>query len=243
MHRKSHGSRKVNARPEYDISHVVRLPHVDLAAPARSLHDVLNIALRPYNRLLHSPSLVAIKLSVGYETRHPIGLHHAFEIGWSKYSLGLPSAPFYYGIKWQVLFTVSLVPRKSYGSRKVKAGPQYDISHVAGLTHVDLAASAISLYDVLNIAPRSYNRLLHSPSLVAIELSVGYEIRPPIDWHHAFVLGWSKYRLGLPNSQLHCGIERPLWIPNVFQTPVTVRAVQGDCEKNLAVQLPNITVR
>ena len=35
-------------------------------------------------RLLHSPSLVAIGLSVGYETRPPIGLQHPFVIGWSK---------------------------------------------------------------------------------------------------------------------------------------------------------------
>ena len=42
--------------------------------------------------------------------------------------------------------------------------------------------------------------LLHSPSLVAVGLSVGYETWPPIGWHHAFVIGWSKYRLGLPSA-------------------------------------------
>ena len=33
------------------------------------------------------------------------------------------------------------------------------------------------------------HKLLHSPSLVAIGLSVGYETWPPIGWHHAFVIG------------------------------------------------------
>ena len=49
-------------------------------------------------RLLHSPRLVAI----GYETWPPIGWHHPFGIGWSKYRLGLPSAPLHYGLTWPV---------------------------------------------------------------------------------------------------------------------------------------------
>ena len=50
------------------------------------------------------------------------------------------------------------------------------------------------------ICLRSYrinSRLLHSRSLVA--LSVGYETWSPIGW--TFVIGRSKYRLGLPQSQ------------------------------------------
>ena len=35
--------------------------------------------------------------------------------------------------------------------------------------------------------------LLHSPSLVSIRLSKGYETWPQIGWHHPFVIGWSKY--------------------------------------------------
>ena len=42
------------------------------------------------------------------------------------------------------------------------------------------------------------HRLLHSPNLEARGLSVGYETRPPIGCLHSFVIGWSKYRLGLP---------------------------------------------
>ena len=38
-------------------------------------------------------------------------------------------------------------------------------------------------------------------SLVALGLSVGCEAWPPIRCHHLFVIGRSKYRLGLPQSQ------------------------------------------
>ena len=39
-------------------------------------------------------------------------------------------------------------------------------------------------------------------TVVAIGLSVGYEVWPPDGWHHPFVMGWSKDRLGLPSA--HC---------------------------------------
>ena len=81
----------------------------------------------------------------------------------------------------------------------------------------------------------SGHRLLHSPSLVAVGLSVG--------WHHSFVIGWSKDRLGLPSAPLHYGLKWPVGIPTVFQTPVsdspfalqlpTVRAVQRGLWKSL----------
>ena len=51
-----------------------------------------------------------------------------------------------------------------------------------------------------------WGRLIHSPSLVAVGLSVGYETWPPIGWHHDFVIGWSKYRFGLPSAPLHYGL-------------------------------------
>ena len=57
---------------------------------------------------------------------------------------------------------------------------------------------------------------------MAIGLSVGYEPWPPIGWHHAFVIGLSRYRLGLPSAPLHYGITWPVGIPTVFQTPLTV---------------------
>ena len=44
-------------------------------------------------------------------------------------------------------------------------------------------------------------KLLHSPSLVAEELPSGYETWPPIGLPYAFVIGWSKYSLGLPQSE------------------------------------------
>ena len=87
------------------------------------------------------------------------------------------------------------------------------------------------------------SRLLHSPSLVALGLSLGYETWPRIGWHQAFVIAWSKYRLGLPSAPLHYGLTWPVGIPTVFHTPVTIsldspngikpaiRVVQEDCER------------
>ena len=64
----------------------------------------------------------------------------------------------------------------------------------------------------------THARLLHSPSLVAVGLSAGYGTWPPISWHHAFVIGWSKYGLGLPSAPLYHGLTWPVGIPTVFQT-------------------------
>ena len=74
------------------------------------------------------------------------------------------------------------------------------------------------------------SRLLHSPSLVAIELPAGHDARLPIGWHHPFVIGIAQ-----------CPIA--LWVhvtngnSNCFKTPVTVplhrpngRQQQGHCE-------------
>ena len=86
-------------------------------------------------------------------------------------------------------------------------------------------------------------RLLHSPSLVALGLAVGYETWLQI----AVVIGWSKYRLGLPQWQWIVG-WRDWWeFPMFFmeaakhqQSPCTaltagkmpyVSAVQRDCER------------
>ena len=75
---------------------------------------------------------------------------------------------------------------------------------------------------------RNHMRLLHSPSLVAIGLSVGYETLPPIGRHHAFVIAWSKDRLRLPSAPFHYG---PMWPVGIISKQLpAVRAVQGDCE-------------
>ena len=44
-------------------------------------------------------------------------------------------------------------------------------------------------------AVTSLSRQLHSPTIVAVGLSVGYETRNPIGWHHRFMIGWFKFRL------------------------------------------------
>ena len=46
-------------------------------------------------------------------------------------------------------------------------------------------------------------RLLQRLSLVALGLSVGYETRPPIGWHHPFVIGWCKYTSHRNASRTH----------------------------------------
>ena len=87
-------------------------------------------------------------------------------------------------------------------------------------------------------------RLLHSPKLVVLAVSEGYETWPPVGWHHSFVIGWSKYRLGYPSDPLHYGFMWSVRIPTIIHTPTTVplpspkgrqmpalRAVQGDCER------------
>ena len=69
----------------------------------------------------------------------------------------------------------------------------------------------------------SGHRLLHSPSVVAVGLSVSIlKTWPQIGWHHSFVIGWSKDRLGLPSAPLHYRLKWPMGIPTVFQTPLTV---------------------
>ena len=48
----------------------------------------------------------------------------------------------------------------------------------------------------LNMSKQDPARLLQSPNLVALGMPVGYET-----WPHPLVIGWSKNRLGLPQSQ------------------------------------------
>ena len=76
----------------------------------------------------------------------------------------------------------------------------------------------------------SGHRLLHSPSLVAVGLSVGYWTWPPIGWHHSFLIGWSKDRFGLPSAPLHYGRTCPVGIPTVFQTPVSLSLLLLSCD-------------
>ena len=54
-----------------------------------------------------------------------------------------------------------------------------------------------------------------------------------LGWHHAFVIGWSKYRLGLPSAPLHYGLTWPVGIrtvcpPTQWQSRSTVLTT-GKC--------------
>ena len=48
-------------------------------------------------------------------------------------------------------------------------------------------------------------RLLHSPCLMALRLTMGYDTWPPIGWHCPFVIGWFKYWLDYLVSQCIVG--------------------------------------
>ena len=87
------------------------------------------------------------------------------------------------------------------------------------------------------------HRLVPSPSLVAVGLSMEYETWSPIDCDHPFVIGCSKYRLGLPQLWWIGGScdqgEFPPFFRGHWQSPCTaltagklpaVMAVEGDCE-------------
>ena len=86
-------------------------------------------------------------------------------------------------------------------------------------------------------------RLLYSPSLVAPGLSMGYKTWPAIGWHHTFVIGWSKYRLGLPRAPLHFGLTWPVGIRTVSQTPVTVPLHSPNGRQMPAVRVCKGTVK
>ena len=84
-----------------------------------------------------------------------------------------------------------------------------------------------------------YARLLHSLSLVVLQLSVGYETWPPIGLHHPLWLaglniGWDCIsHNGLTSGNFH-HFQRPLTVflhsTNSRHLPA-VGAVQGNCER------------
>ena len=78
----------------------------------------------------------------------------------------------------------------------------------------------------------SRSRLLHSPCLVVVGLSVGYEIWFPIGWFARCVISLSKYRLGISSHVVHCGC---MWLMGIFtvfkghwQSPCTA-LMAGKC--------------
>ena len=95
----------------------------------------------------------------------------------------------------------------------------------------------------LMTGPPGCPRLLHSPSLVVIGLSLGYETWPPIRWYPPFVIDWS---MNICWDWLHCNgwwacdwwEFAPFFVRPSWQSPCTalmagnlpaIRAVQGDC--------------
>ena len=102
----------------------------------------------------------------------------------------------------------------THSSKAILDDIKDNVDHTLPMLH---HSDCITLWQIIH----SSVRLLHSPGLVAIGPSVGYETWPPIGWHHPFVICLSKYRLGLPSAPMHYGLTCPVGIPTVFQTPVT----------------------
>ena len=65
-------------------------------------------------------------------------------------------------------------------------------------------------------------RLSHSPSPVAVSLSVGYRTWPPIGWYHPFVNSFFLNIEWLELSQSKCimGSHKPWGFPSFFQCAV-----------------------
>ena len=79
-----------------------------------------------------------------------------------------------------------------------------------------------------------WTRLLHSPSLVAVRPSVGYETWPPIGWRHPLVIGWSENRLGMSRIGKHYGFTWIVGISTGFLRALTVpRLMPLGCARRL----------
>ena len=87
---------------------------------------------------------------------------------------------------------------------------------------------------------RQSARPQHSPSLMALGLSLGYETWPPVSWHYPFVIGWSKHRFVSYRSALCAHVTDrdfhrfpltvPLHSPDDRYLPAAWD-VQGDCRR------------
>ena len=157
---------------------------------------------------------------------------------WNFKAIGLIKLP----ISWRRDFAIFCDKRYWNGPASSNFTVQLDCSIVPTCCRQDRTEEQSCCHVQNKLPVRDYPhkyRLLRSPSLVAIWLLVGYET-----WPHPFVIGYCKYKFGLPNAPLHYGLTWPVGIPIVFQTLVTVplhspdsrrmpavRAVQGDCER------------
>ena len=72
-----------------------------------------------WTRLLHSLSLVAVGMSIAYETWPPVGWHNLFIIDWSKYGLGLTQSYWIVGLcdQWEAVLLCVCFECISYGQQ------------------------------------------------------------------------------------------------------------------------------
>ena len=120
-------------------------------------------------------------------------------------------------------------PHKGPVTRKMF--PFDDVIMIFLVLHIARVTSFCQRTSVIQWQERG--RLLHSPSLVTLRLSVESESLPPIAWCHPFVTGWSKYRLGWPQSQCIVGSRDrrgfPLCFRRRWQPPCTSQWQTNSC--------------
>ena len=110
----------------------------------------------------------------------------------------------------------------------------WDTSDLLGhRTNYDVTAISETISEVV-IPSCQFDRLLHSLSLVAVGLSVGYEIWSTISWHWHIAFAWSKYRFRNASVAMESWLT---WPVRIFQRPLTV-PFHSD---NGIYQLPPVT--
>ena len=139
-------------------------------------------------------------------------------------------------MRWEIISTNVFWSNFAWNFRQYNRNHWW-ISHPAAKSILDIALNSL-------ITPPDLpgSRLLHSPNLVTVPLSVGYETWPPIGCVVSNVIGW--YRLGNFSHAMHYGCMGYVGISTIFQRPYTVpfhspngrhlpaiRAVQAGCER------------
>ena len=90
--------RRPGDKPLSETMTVSSLTHICVTRPQWVKNVSMGSTDTERQGLLHSPSPVALRLSVGCETRHHIGCFAGSVIGWSIYSPGNTSHQRYYGL-------------------------------------------------------------------------------------------------------------------------------------------------
>ena len=95
----------------------------------------------------------------------------------------------------------------------------WDTSDLLGhRTNYDVTVISETISEVVTPSCQ-FDRLLHSLSLVAVGLSVGYKTWSTISWHWHIAFAWSKYRFRNASVAMESWLT---WPVRIFQRPLTV---------------------